>query len=289
MRITTIDEKNRQFFENMIPEEYYARLNTPSVFAIGTLAGKEEKTASGVLLFSVEEGSSGGEDLIAASILWLYVAPEFRRQKAADQMMETFFTIMDQSKIEYILCDIPMPEEYDLFCAYLEAWGFRFGIINRYELDVELGRLLENRVFSRKIQTTIVPLKKVSQAAFGSFRKQVMKIPGVLQELPYMLDNYEDEVSCVSLKGNSIRGALLVQKVGEGRLDLLLFRALEQPVLLLADLMRYAVQAAGGKYPSETRIHIVCRQAESAELVGELFPDIEPLLVRRGVYDNREE
>ena len=73
MIITTIDPKNEAVFADLIPEDLFEKMKLPSVFALGAIAEEEQRTA-GVLLFSVEEGVSGEEELIVATLLWLYLA-----------------------------------------------------------------------------------------------------------------------------------------------------------------------------------------------------------------------
>lgn len=290
MIISSIDETNKPVFEKLMPEEQYLLLNRPSVFALGAIWEDEGgKSAAGTLVFSVEEGSSDDEEMVAARILWLYIAPEYRGQRVADQLMDAFFGVMDESGIEYALCDIPMPEEYNLLCAYLEAWGFHFGMVNRYDLTVELGELSKKKEFQKKQAVALHSLQEVPQPAFGRFVKSVLELPGVWQDLPYSLKEYECSVSCVYMDGKNIEGALLVQYAGNGVLDVVLLRTLINRPALMAGLICYALRAAEKKYAPDTQVRIVCRSEAAVSLLGGLFPDAEPLLVRRGCYYSGED
>ena len=81
MIISRIDESNKAIFESLMPGELFQKLNLPSVFAIGAIAGEgeEKKQVAGVLVFSVDEGSSGEENLIVATIM-LRSLPAWRSQ-----------------------------------------------------------------------------------------------------------------------------------------------------------------------------------------------------------------
>lgn len=288
MIITTIDPKNEAVFADLIPEDLFEKMKLPSVFALGAIAEEEQRTA-GVLLFSVEEGVSGEEELIVATILWLYVAPSYRGTGAADLLMETFWDVMDKSEVENILCDVPMSEEYNELCAYLESWGFQFFLWDQYELTVQLQDFLELPALKGKPGAGIKPLRMVDKADFRRFLDRVRMLPGVLQELPEISSAYEEDVSCVHMDDMGIDGALLVQKTSSGTLEVLLFRALSNQQQNMGMLARYSLGAAVEKYSPETPVHFVCRLEAMANVIDKMFPDASPLLVRRGCYYNGPE
>lgn len=288
MIITTIDPKNEAVFADLIPEDLFEKMKLPSVFALGAIAEEEQRTA-GVLLFSVEEGVSGEEELIVATLLWLYVAPSYRGTGAADLLMETFWDVMDKSGVENILCDVPMSEEYNELCAYLESWGFQFFLWDQYELTVQLQDFLELPALKGKPGAGIKPLRMVDKADFRRFLDRVRMLPGVLQELPEISSAYEEDVSCVHMDDMGIDGALLVQKTSSGTLEVLLFRALSNQQQNMGMLARYSLGAAVEKYSPETPVHFVCRLEAMANVIDKMFPDASPLLVRRGCYYNGPE
>ncbi|MCC8140617.1 MAG: GNAT family N-acetyltransferase [Lachnospiraceae bacterium] len=286
--ISGINENNKSAFERLMPEEQYLSLRQPSVFALGAIWEEgEEKIPAGTLVFRVDEGTDGdNEEMTAARITWLYIAPEYRRRNLADRLMERFFDVMDESGVEYAVCDVPMPAEYNLLCAYLEAWGFRVGLINKYDLTTELGDLLRMKSFQKEPTAGLTPLKEVSQDDFSRFLKSARELPGVWQDLPLLKEEYETSVSCV-YKGNNrrkIESALLVQYIGNDTLDVVLLRTLNSRPEILPDLIRYAIRAAEGSYAADTNVRVVCRSAAAADLIAGIFPDAEPLLVRRCCY-----
>ncbi|MCD8069670.1 MAG: GNAT family N-acetyltransferase [Lachnospiraceae bacterium] len=288
MMISSIDDNNKSAFERLMPEEQYLSLRYPSVFALGAIQEEDgERIAAGTLVFSVDEGTTNeDEEMIAARILWLYIAPEYRRRNLADQLMERFFDVMDESGVEYALCDVPMSAEYNLLCAYLEAWGFRVGLINRYDLTVELGDLFRRKEFQKEPAVRITPLKEVSQDVFSRFLRSAKELPGVWQDLPLLTEEYETSVSCVYMGNNGwkIECALLVRYIGNDTLEVVLLRTLNNQPAILMDLVRYALRIARRSYAADTNVRVVCRSEAAASLVGGIFPDAEPLLVRRCCY-----
>ncbi|MCD8325612.1 MAG: GNAT family N-acetyltransferase [Lachnospiraceae bacterium] len=293
MIITGVNEANQSAFERLMPEEQFLSLRYPSVFALGAIWEEgEEKIPAGTLVFSVDEGTTDeGEEMITARILWFFISPEYRRRNLADGLMEQFFDVMDESGVEYAVCDVPMPEEYNLLCAYLEAWGFRIGLIDKYDLTVELGDLFRKKEFQKEPAAVPTPLKDVSQDDFSRFLKSALELPGVWQDLPLLTQEYETSVSCVYTEKNrsKIESALLVQYVGNDTLEVVLLRSLSNRPALLIDLIRYALRAAKKIYTADTNVRVVCRSEATAALVGGIFPDAEPLLVRRCCYYSGED
>lgn len=291
MIVSRIDASNQSAFEGLLNDEWYRKLALPSVFALGVIADEAETgpQPAGALVFSVDEGSADADALIAATIQWLYVAPFFRGGQAADALMDAFWDVMDQSGIEYILCDVPMPAEYDQLCAYLESWDFQFTLVDRYELDMPLREITALPALQHKPPMHLAPLEQIRQADFRLFLHRVHEQPGVLQELAEDLAAYDGQVSCVHTTEGVVTGALLVQQLSDDLLEVVLLRALSEQKEVLPALCCFAAQAAAKKYPPDTQVRIVCRLDSIGQLIDRLFPDAQPLLVRRGCYYNGPE
>ena len=287
MIISRIDTTNLEYFENLLPEEWARKLTLPSVFALGVLAEQPDggKQPAGTLVFSVEQGTAGPDVLIAATIQWLYVAPPFRGGQAADALMRAFWNIADQSGIVHILCDVPLPAEYDSLHAYLASWNFRFEMTDRYELVLPLQQITTLPALRQAPRTSVLPLAQVRQADFQHYMLQAHALPNVLQELSQFIADYDSQVSCVHAEEGVIRSALLVQQVSSNMLEIKLLQALA-PQQSLGDLCRFAAHAAAAHYPPEMLVRIVCRHDSAAQLIDRLFPDMQPQLVRRGYYFN---
>ncbi|MEG2138777.1 MAG: GNAT family N-acetyltransferase [Oscillospiraceae bacterium] len=291
MLITTITKANGSPFETLVPSELFGQLEEPGLFALGAIdqEGTDEAVA-GVLFFEVDSGSNGTEDLTAAVIKWIYVAAEFQNKGVGDALMTEFFRIMDESELEHALCDLPMSTEYNFLCAYLEAWGFAFTLVNVYEMTVMLSRILENPLFhARRPSTGVLPLKDVPDYHFRSFMTDMKSVPDVPDFLTANSLDYDAEVSCGFLSGKALLGVLLVRSNAAKELEIVLLRAVSNVKEVMANLLLFAGAAAGKKYPPETPVKIVCRNNAAAGLLSKLFPNAQPLLVRRGYYNNEGE
>ena len=288
MLISTIIEKNKSLFEKLIPETIYAEIEMPGIFALGAIGEDDKgKYAAGVLIFSIDDGTNGEENLTAATIKWLYVAEEFRKNGAGDALMKEFFRIMDSASIEQVLCDVPMPQEYDFLCAYLEQWGFEFSLVNIYEMTVELREVLENPLIrDHKPTENTVPLKAISASYFRQVMLHFKQMPNVLYSLSLDLNDYDTDLSCAFLADKDIVGIMLVRNQPSGDLEILLMRAFASIGKAMSNMMLFAAHAAADKYSPDTKVRIVCRIDAAASVIEKLFPDKQPLLVRRGVFSN---
>ena len=288
MIITTIVNENKVLFEKMVPSKIFEQVNSQGHMGLGAILDKHDgKYAAGVLIFHVDEGTNGEENLTAAIIKWFYVAEEFRKNGVADALMKEFFRVMDEAGIEHIICDVPMPGEYDFLCAYLEEWGFEFTLTNIYELEAQLGEILEKPVFSGpKASAKTIALKEVPAVSFRQFIGNMKKRNDVLNIITANVSDYDLDISCVYMNGSSVEGAMLIKAYNCGELELLFMRAISNAKKVMSDLLLFSAHAAAKKYPSETTVHIVCRIEAAAGVIQKLFPDRQPILVRRGYFNN---
>lgn len=272
----------------MVPSKIFEQVNSIGHFGLGAILDKQDdKYSAGVLIFDVDEGTNGEENLTVAVIKWFYVAEEFRKNGVSDELMKEFFRVMDDAGIEHIICDVPMPEEYDFLCAYLEEWGFEFTLANIYEVTAELGEILEKPVFSgSKASSKTIALKEVPALSFRQFIGNMKKRHDVLNIITANVSDYDSDVSCVYMNGSSVEGAMLIKAYNSGELELLFMRAISNAQKVMADLLLFSAHAAAKKYSPETTVHIICRIEAAAGVIQKLFPDRQPLLVRRAYFNN---
>lgn len=291
MLISRIDTTNQPLFDALLPEEWSRKLTLPSIFALGAIVDEDENDPqpAGVLVFSVQEGTDGPALLIAATIEWFFVSPAYRGGQAADALMNAFWDIMDQSGIEHILCDVPMPSEYDRLCAYLESWDFQFTLVDRYELTIPLRDISAIPALHQPPRAVIQPLSQADPKAFQRFLAAALDQPGAPLDLPQSPAAYDMQSSCFYATSSDIDGALLVQQISSELLEIRLLRSLSASQHILSDLCRFAAQQAAKQYPADMQVRIVCRLESVGRLIDKLFPGAQPLLVRRGYYDNTPE
>jgi hypothetical protein len=84
------------------------------------------------------------------------------------------------------------------------------------------------------------------------------------------------------MAAGEVQGALLLKKRSAGNLEALYLRGADSAAVL--NMIRFSVHTASRAYPPDTKVHIVCRMAATADLLDKLFPRLRPLLVRRAYY-----
>ncbi len=285
MVITTIAEENRAAFERFMPDNLSVRLNREGWFGLGGIHTADgENRAAGALVFNIEEGSNGDENLTAAQVQWLYVAEKFRRQGIAEALLRELFRVLEQASIAHILCDIPMDAEYNELCAYLESWGFTVSLTDVYEAELTAADFASHpAVKNGGTADGAVPLSKVPDTLFRQYLNKMKRLPYVPDSLSEETGDYDETVSCVCRNNGAIEGALLVQRQAED-LEVVHFRTINYDSPAMLRMFRYAVRAAVSKYSMETRVHIVIRSPAAAETLDKLFPGLSPRLVRRAYY-----
>jgi hypothetical protein len=190
---------------------------------------------------------------------------------------------LEGAGVAHLLCDIPVPEEYDELCAYLESWGFEVDLTDVYEAEISLKELTDNPLFAgQPVSAGVLPLAKVSPVHFRKYVANAKKKPYVLDSLDTDADSYEKNISCVQMVAGEIQGALLLKKRPAGNPEALYLRGTDSAAVL--NMLRFSVHAASPVYPQDTKVHIVCRMPATAAVLDRLFPGLRPLLVRRAYY-----
>ena len=238
----------------------------------------------GVLVFSVDSGSNGEENLIAAQIHWFYVAKKQRKQGVAEELLRELFRIMEESNVEHILCDIPMSDEYNELCSYLESWGFVISLTDKYEADIPLGDVAK---FDKNRNTinyqNIKPLSCFSNSQLTKFFNRMNNSTFDADHFSKKITDYNTQVSCAYVNNGVIDGLLLICGRGE-MLEVKLFYSTKNVKQSMLQMFSYSLAEARKKYPDETTVHVAVLSSPSANLVSKMFPELSPRLVRRAYY-----
>lgn len=284
MLITTIEHTARAVFENMIPAEISALLDMPGYYTLGAIGEDEEgEYAAGVLVFAVKDGFNGEENIIGAELEWLYVAEEARRRGAADALMEEMLRVLEEAEIEFLRCDVPMGEEHNLLCAYLEAWGMHFTYMDKYECTAPLKEFLKRPFFRRKAKARVMPLRSFQAETVVKSVRQFQQMHLIEQDLEAAIPHCDLDVSCGIWEDGAIKAMLLARSLGETTLELMVARSLKGSVEQIMDLLLFAAEQAVKHHSPDVMIRIRCRVAVVGDLIAKFLPDAQPLLVRRGV------
>lgn len=289
MVITSITGDAAEPFAGLLPAAELERVLDSRAYGLGAVDDSgETPCAAGVLVFSVEAGSDGEKDVVAAVLRWLYVAESQRRRGAAEALMQELFRIADGSGVEHILCDVPMPAEYNELCAYLESWGFDFQLTDVFEAQATLGALRQNRAISEGDGSGAFPLAEVSEKAFSAFLSRLRKLPDTPTDIDGRYAFYDPVLSRTTLSGGALTGLLLIHVDAQGALEIVLLRSLASSPHAVGSMVASAVRAAA-ELPDETPLRYLCRTDADRNVTARLFPELAPLLVRRGYLFNGPE
>lgn len=290
MQIITVTEYNRSLFEQMVPEEFFDPLDKPGHFVLGAIGEDEEGLyAAGVLCFQVEVGSADDEDMMAGFLQWLYVGSEFRGRGAADALMEEFFRLLASVGIEVAICDLPFDVTYNDFCNYLEQWGFEFELMDLDEVRVTLDKLLTRPQLFGECSSNVIPLSQASEKQLDDAMKVTLHLSNLAPEVEDCVDYCDREVSCILLKEDRPAGMALVYPVAEGILEIALLRTFPYDAKHMMDLIYFVSAQIRDRYRPDTQIRFTVRNQTTAAIVNRILPNVEPLLVYRGVSLTMEE
>ena len=284
MFVTSINASNSALFAPLAQKKWFTPIDYPGRYLLGAIGEDEQgKYAAGVLVFEIREGGNGEEDLIAAVLQWLYVAPEFRRRGAADALLQELFRILSKTPVEAVICDLPMGDEYRELCACLENWGFEFTPVNVYELNTTLGALGALPVFQKQPRPHTMALRHAPKQLLNDALRRLENQWFLPDDLYERIPSRDEDLSCVICGKNAAEGLALVCSDGEGGLELLLMRAFSDAQRNSIDLLTFAGRAAMSKYPPETPVRIVCRSEATAGIIHHMIPGAQPFLVLRGI------
>lgn len=289
--ITSITKSTAPPFEGLLPAAELERVLDGRVFGLGAICEDGEGLfAAGVLTFSIDEGTTGDEDLIASTIHWFYVAESFRRRGAGAALLQEFFRVTEGSGVEHLLCDVPMPEQYDELCAYLEDWGFDFQLADVSEVETTLGALSKNPAIQHAAPMQVLPLEKVSGRALRSFFSSLSQRDDAPADLRTNIALCSRTLSCAKLvNGGAVDGVLLVRLNAQSELELSLLASLSNSPHTIGEMVAFAARTASATLPPEATLRYLCRTDAACQATAKLFPKLSPLLVRRGYLSNVQE
>ncbi len=112
MKLTRINEKNREYYVGVIPDDI---LNDGELIILGMIS--DEGEACSALAVRINGAM--------ARIEWLYTVPEFREQGAASEMLDVMVSLLNDTNLEGIETDYTA-EETELG-DFLTDYGFLTG------------------------------------------------------------------------------------------------------------------------------------------------------------------
>ena len=284
MFVVTVNEKNRSLFEHMVAEEFFDPLDKEGHYVLGAI-GEDEygMYAAGVLSFDVIDDYDGESRVLIGLLRWLYVAEEFRNRGAADALMEEYFRLLAHAGIELAILDLPFNTQYDELCMYLEGWGFSFFLTERFELRVTMEEVKAVPELWGKASTNVVPLHKLDKEELKRIIRKAEELNDIDPDFRDKIKGCDKKVSSVVYRDGEIQGLAVIYPITSDILEISLFRMFEKNASDMKDLFYYTSEHILERYGEQVQIRGLCRDVVSANMIGKLFPHIEPLLVHRGV------
>ncbi|HAV00262.1 MAG TPA: hypothetical protein DCW47_03590 [Lachnospiraceae bacterium] len=287
-------------FVPLIPREYIDEVESGEMFCIGALKEDEEDMLPvGVLLFSADDGVINGTETATMIVIsWLYVAEEHRMEGFANDMMEALSDLLEDSEAEGILCDVPFDSEFDLLEAFLTSWGFQFEVVDTQEMIIskdDCRRQGSSKYTEEELRILAHPEKPKGLVSIldipqETFEEAVRSAKGMEKTGFYDLisenrDDYAGDVSYAIMHGDEISSLVLVERLPDNDLHMVLLRGFSADgAKELLKLMQYFAAYYFENYPEDTDVHLTLGTERSMNLAKYLFPDEDPIQVRRGFF-----
>lgn len=287
MIITRVTVKHLKPFEALMPTQTQKDMVLPGWFCLGAIpGGADSKTAAGVLVFEIADAPDHRSP--EARLHWIYVAEKHRLQGVGEGLMDGFYKVLNAAGVTRVVCDVPLPEEYDPLCEFLERWNLEFQLQDRFEAVATVGELEELDAFRNRGNIgPVLALKGCPPAVVRAGWKAVLSrtARGGEERAKVRLEECDSEVSCALIKDSQVEALLLVKRTPAGVLEPVLLRGVHPEAdRELLRLLRFGLRAAAKRYSRSAQVRVVCHNRTTARLVAWFMPEKEPLLVRQGMY-----
>lgn len=284
MFVVTVNEKNRALFEDMVAEEFFEPLGKDGHYVLGAIGEDQDGMyAAGVLSFDVIDDYDGEKRVLIGMLRWLYVAEEFRNRGAADALVEEYFRLLAHAGIEVAIIDLPFNAQYDELCIYLEGWGFSFFLTERFEFRLSMKEVMEVSELWGKASSNVVPLNKLAKEELKQVIRKAESMENVDPDLRDKIRACDKKISSVVYRNGEIKGLAVICPKTSDILEISFFRMFEKNAAGIKDLMFYITEHVLQKYGEQVQIRGLIRDVISANMFSKMFPQIQPILVHRGV------
>lgn len=290
MFVVTVDKKNRSLFEHMAPEEFFEPLEQDGHYVLGAIGEDDQGMyAAGVLSFDVVDDFDGETRILIGMLRWLYVSQEFRNRGAADTLMEEYFRLLAYSGIELTIFDLPFNTQYDELCIYLEGWGFSFFLTDRFELRIDMAEVIEVPQLWGKASSNVLPLNELGKEELKQVIRKAEEQENIDPDFRDKIKVCDKEVSAVVYRNGEIKGLSVICPKTSQILEISFLRIFGKEAIDIRDLIHYTSEHILEKYGVKTQIRGLCRDENTANIIHKLFPNIQPLLVHRGICITSDE
>ncbi len=307
--IISITEKERDYFLPLVPEDMRDAFRSGEWMGLGALseplendgdAGEDGAVeACGIMLFSPEDGISiGGERSTMIILHWIYVADKYRQQGMADDLMNALADILEDNPADGIICDIPLGSEYDLAEDFFSSWGFSFDVTELQEMVIDKDDCRkeispQNKEEALRLASgpdrpiNLIPISELSKEDFIKTVRAIKEkeTSGYYEMISEDRDDYAEDISCAFVHENEVSSMVLFERFPDDDLHMVMLGTLsKRGNKELLELLRYTAGYYYLNYPESAKIKFSIGTERNRTLAVHLFPDKDPILVRRGFY-----
>ena len=267
IKLITITEEWKEYFDTLIPEKVFCKLDQKERFAIGALEEEEGKQyIAGMLLFRVLESNHDNVVLPTLNIEWIYVEEAYRGRGIADAMMEKLSSILERSGITIVTCEVSKEEPYDDLCAFLETWNFEFVAADRSRRRVSLKEIKELPVFEKEIGFGGVCTLNLFPKFQGKYSEDI-----------------DPDISTVLKYDGKVEGVFLVECKSDRLLEIKSLSGGRQGIIGAVQLFLHGMREAVKKYEDTALLEFDLDNETILELIKHLFGEFPTDIVRLGI------
>lgn len=284
MKIIQLKPENKKLFMDFDPLFKLEWVDMPGSFALAALdenVEKKELNKAGIIVCSYRTN--------IFVIEWLYIAPEYRGQKIAENLLEIVFEYAEKKGMSRVGARFCEYEEYNIWMSSKPFFEERLFFTEK-QLP---GEWVTNLVtLSRKVEDVkgktsyeVVPLSHLSA---NEHKKMMLHLTDAKIPSLYPLKGYEntldEDVSVVIKDNEKILGALFVKSISTSLMGLLINGQEEihtiYPVLFYMHSPKYAmslidaaIKRASVKFPKDTAVRFVLREIDASDLIDRFCPE----------------
>lgn len=266
MEVVEISDENLDSFLSLLGEDLAEDVKRVYYGGIGALDDSDKPLGA----FIYELLNSDNDDDVEGRILFA----EYEKQEVFDELRDYYSenTVEDE---EITLSSYELEEE-ETANAFVKA-GFSSEKKESDTLLVTLEEIQKLELAAAKKLPGYV--NSIDQLSLQDYREAVKQIlfkghKGVMDDIAYLpMDWFECGISSCVISGDKVKGLFLIRKTPSGALiPALLFAYGPEFKKNLIYLIKYTIQKALKKYPPETKVFIIKKDAGTKALAQKLLP-----------------
>lgn len=270
--IMLLNEQETPLLEHMIPKKLMEMAKTEELFFLG-VKGPEE-IMMGVAVFR--------EYAHYMELLWVYVEPEFRKMKLATRLLKKMEDTVRNSDYFLGVCADYESQEYTALDALLGTSGFDREVQNWpiYEFYLSDTYALDEFYKKNRKKLKVKGLCKIQECADAMKKRfsHTLTYDDEMQliESPIDWNHYDNELSCVYVENNEIKGILLLESAEE-QINIAFAYAKDNPYVfpyMLGESFYGAINKYQGKNPEIT---VTVFDDNTENLLLKLVPNATPV------------